>query len=316
MIRGRNADAGRSGSRSPEFAMRASIPLTLISALFAASSALGASGDDAIARGKYVFDAADCVACHTNTANQGAPLAGGRRLDTPFGTFYSPNITPDAATGIGTWSDEEFFGALRHGRTRDGSHLFPVFPYPSYSLMSDADMADLKAYLFSLPPVTRENRPHEVRRPFGWRFLIAGWKALFFTPGPFRPDAAHDDKWNRGAYLATALGHCGECHTPRNALGAPVADQALAGTSEGPDGGSVPNITPDKETGIGGWSEDDIDTLLSLGMTPDGDFVGAGMGEVVSNSTSKLTPADRAALIAYLKSLPAVSNKVARKPAK
>ncbi len=296
--------------------MRVSSALPLAIILLAASSAPGADGHDAIARGKYVFDAADCMACHTDTANQGAPLAGGRRLETPFGAFYSPNITPDAATGIGAWTDEEFRDALRHGRAPDGSHLFPVFPYPSYTLMSDADIADLKAYLFSQPPVARENRPHEVGPPFGWRFLIAGWKALFFTPGAFRPDAARDDKWNRGAYLATALGHCGECHTPRNAFGARQPDRTLAGTTEGPDGGSVPNITPDKETGIGGWSEDDIDTLLTLGMTPDGDFVGAGMGEVVSNSTSRLTPADRAALIAYLRSLPAISNKITRSPAK
>lgn len=295
--------------------MHAPTVIILGIALVAALPARGADGRDAIARGKYVFDAADCVACHTDTANQGALLAGGRRLETPFGTFYSPNITPDAATGIGGWSDEDFVTALRHGRAPDGSHLFPVFPYPSYTLMGEADMRDLKAYLFSLPPVVRENRPHEVRPPFGWRFLIAGWKALFFTPGPYRPDDSRDAQWNRGAYLATALGHCGECHTPRNVFGAPVSDKALAGTAEGPDGGSVPNITPDRETGIGGWSEDDIDTLLTLGMTPDGDFVGAGMGEVVSNSTSKLTPADRAAVIAYLKSLPPINNRVARKPA-
>ncbi|MDX9861926.1 MAG: cytochrome c [Rhodospirillales bacterium] len=295
--------------------MRAPTAIILGITLFAALPALGADGSDAVARGKYVFDAADCVACHTDTANQGAPLAGGRRLETPFGTFYSPNITPDTATGIGRWSDADFMAALRHGRAPDGSHLYPVFPYPSYTLMSESDMRDLKAYLFSLPPVVRENRPHEVRPPFGWRFLIAGWKALFFSPGAFHPDDSRDQRWNRGAYLATALGHCGECHTPRNAFGAPVSDMALAGTAEGPDGGSVPNITPDRETGIGGWSDDDVDTLLTLGMTPDGDFVGAGMAEVVSNSTSKLTPADRAALIAYLRSLPPINNTVARKAA-
>jgi len=293
--------------------MRAPTAIIMGIALFAALPALGADGSDAVARGKYVFDAADCVACHTDTANQGTPLAGGRRLETPFGTFYSPNITPDTATGIGRWSDADFIAALRHGRAPDGGHLYPVFPYPSYTLMNESDMRDLKAYLFSLPPVVRENRPHEVRPPFGWRFLIAGWKALFFSPGAFRPDDNRDQRWNRGAYLATALGHCGECHTPRNAFGAPVSDMALAGTAEGPDGGSVPNITPDRETGIGGWSDDDVDTLLTLGMTPDGDFVGAGMAEVVSNSTSKLTPADRAALIAYLKSLPPINNTVARK---
>ena len=295
--------------------MRAPIVIIVVNALLIAVMANAAGDTDAIARGKYVFDAADCLACHTDTANQGAPLAGGRKLETPFGVFYSPNITPDAATGIGGWSDDDFVAALRHGRAPDGSHLFPVSPYPSYTLMSEADMRDLKAYLFSLPPVTRENRPHDVKAPFGWRFLIAGWKALFFTPGPFRPDDGRDAQWNRGAYLATALGHCGECHTPRNMFGAPVSDMALAGTAEGPDGGSVPNITPDRETGIGGWSADEVDTLLTLGMTPDGDFVGAGMGEVVSNSTSKLTPADRAALIDYLKSVPPIRNKVAAKPA-
>jgi mono/diheme cytochrome c family protein len=297
--------------------MRAPIIALFISGIVTAfpASAPAANGDEAIVRGKYVFDAADCTACHTDTANQGTPLAGGRKLETPFGTFYSPNITPDRTTGIGAWSEEDFVAALRHGRAPDGSHLFPVFPYPSYTQMSDADMWDLRAYLFSLPPVTREDRPHEVRFPFGWRFLIAGWKALFFEPGVFHPDPGRDEQWNRGAYLATALGHCGECHTPRNVFGAPESDMALAGTADGPDGGAVPNITPDKETGIGGWSEDDIDTLLTLGMTPDGDFVGGGMGEVVSNSTSKLTAADRDALIAYLRSLPAISNKVERRPA-
>jgi len=295
--------------------MRAPTALLLAAALLVAEPSTAADGDDAVARGKYVFDAADCVACHTDIANQGQPLAGGRRLETPFGVFYSPNITPDEATGIGTWSDDDFVAALRHGRAPDGSHLFPVFPYPSYTRMTDTDMRDLKAYLFSLPPVTRENRPHEIKPPFGWRFLMAGWKALFFTPGAFQPDPARDDQWNRGAYLATALGHCGECHTPRNILGAPKADMAMAGTAKGPDGGAVPNITPDRETGIGAWSAGDLDMLLTLGMTPDGDFVGGGMAEVVSHSTSRLTPDDRAALIAYLRALPPITNRVAGAPA-
>lgn len=294
--------------------MRAPTAFVLATVLVAAPPALAADDDDAVARGKYVFDAADCVACHTDIANQGPSLAGGRRLETPFGIFYSPNITPDEETGIGMWSDDDFVTALRHGRAPDGSHLFPVFPYPSYTLMTEADMRDLKAYLFSLPPVARENRPHEVGPPFGWRFLMAGWKALFFTPGAFRPDPARDEPWNRGAYLATALGHCGECHTPRNMFGAPRVDMALAGTAEGPGGGAVPNITPHRETGIGGWSESDLDTLLTLGMTPDGDFVGGGMAEVVSHSTSKLTPDDRAALIAYLRSLPPIANRVSGAP--
>ena len=290
-------------------------PALLLTVTLAAAPAIGAETGDVLARGKYVFDAADCMACHTDAANNGPLLAGGRKLETPFGVFYSPNITADPKTGIGRWSDDDFVRALRHGLAPDDGNLFPVFPYPSYTLMTDADMRAVKAYIFSLPPAVRENRPHEVKPPFGWRYLLTFWKALFFEPGAFRPDAGRDGQWNRGAYLATALGHCGECHTPRNALGAPDADKVLAGASQGPDGGAVPNITPDPATGIGKWSDDDLHSLFTLGMKPDGDFVGGGMAEVVSNSTAKLTAADRKALIAYLKSLPPVVNKVARKPA-
>lgn len=290
-------------------------PALLLTVLLAAAPADGAETADLLARGKYVFDAADCMACHTDTANQGPLLAGGRKLETPFGVFYSPNITADPKTGIGQWSDDDFVRALRHGLAPDDSNLFPVFPYPSYSLMTDADMRALKAYIFSLPPVVRENRPHEVKPPFGWRYLLTFWKALFFEPGPFRPDLGRDARWNRGAYLATALGHCGECHTPRNALGAPRGDMALAGTGQGPDGGAVPNITPDPATGIGKWSDDELDSLFTLGMKPDGDFVGGGMAEVVANGTARLTADDRKALIGYLKSLPPIANKVERKAA-
>lgn len=290
-------------------------PILLLIVFLGALPASGAETVDVVTRGKSIFEAADCMACHTDTSNKGPLLAGGRKLETPFGVFYSPNITADPKTGIGAWSDDDFIRALRHGLTPDDTNLFPVFPYPSYTLMTDADMRALKAYIFSLPPVARENRGHEVKPPFGWRYLLTFWKALFFSPGAFHLDPGHDIQWNRGAYLATALGHCGECHTPRNVLGAPKADMALAGTSQGPDGGTVPNITPDPATGIGKWSDDDLDSLLTLGMKPDGDFVGGGMAEVVSNSTAKLTPADRKALIAYLKSLPPVVNAISHKPA-
>ncbi|MBC8159331.1 MAG: cytochrome c [Alphaproteobacteria bacterium] len=257
---------------------------------------------------------AGCAACHTDEAGKGPPLAGGRQLKTPFGDFFSPNITPHIQTGIGSWTDKDFIAALRRGVAPDGSHYFPAFPYPSYTAMTARDMRDIKAYLFSLPPIQRVNKPHNLTPPFGWRFLVSFWKLLFFDPGPFQPEAKKSESWNRGAYLAIALGHCGECHTPRNPLGAVDQAMLMAGTREGPEGGTVPNITPHPETGIGEWSEDDLDTFLSMGMLPDGDFVGGQMADVVLAGTSRLTPADRKALIEFLRTLPATQNNVATGP--
>jgi mono/diheme cytochrome c family protein len=259
-------------------------------------------------RGAYIFAAADCAACHTNVKAKGPLLAGGRPLKTPFGTFYSPNITPDPATGIGRWSDADFLRALREGVSPDGSHYFPVFPYPSFTMMTDQDILDLKAYVFSLPPVVQANREHDVGFPFGWRFTVGFWKLLNFTPGAFVADPGRDAEWNRGAYLVEAVAHCGECHTPRGWLGGLEQSQAFAGTRDGPDGLKVPNITPDKETGIGTWSQKDVIRVLRTGQLPNGDFVGPGMGEVVSNGTSKLTDADRQAIAVYLASLPAIAD--------
>lgn len=271
----------------------------------------GAAADaEAIERGKYVFDAAGCETCHTDEENKGPPLAGGRKLVTPFGIFYSPNITPDPETGIGNWSSAEFRDAIRHGTAPDGSNYFPVFPYPSYTGMQEADIRDLWAYIASLDPVSRPNRPHDVNPPFGWRFLMTFWKWMFFETGPMPGDPEQDAEWNRGAYIANALAHCGECHTPRNRLGALDRSMTFAGTKEGPEGGSVPNITPHPETGIGDWSADEIDTMFTFGMLPDGDFVGSSMADVVSKGTARLTPADRKALITYLQSLPPIDNNV------
>src|SRR5215510_8708313 len=160
-------------------------------------------------RGAYLFIAADCQACHTDVKNKGAVLAGGRALKTLFGTFYSPNITPDPETGIGNWSDEEFLRALRDGVRPDGANYFPVFPYPSYTRITDADARAIKAYLSSLPAVPQVNRPHDVSFPFSWRLLQNIWKLLFFSPGPFQPAPEHSEAYNRGAYLVTALAHCG-----------------------------------------------------------------------------------------------------------
>jgi len=267
-----------------------------------------AADPDAIARGAYLANAADCEACHTDREHGGQPYAGGRALATPFGTFYSPNITPDPETGIGRWSDGQFLRALRDGVRPDGANYFPVFPYPSFTKITDADARAIKAYLFSLPAVRQANRAHDVSFPVSWRFLQNGWKLLFFSPGPFRPTPERSEAYNRGAYLVTALAHCGECHTPRNWFGATEPDRFLAGNPNGPDGKKVPNITPDPRTGIGRWSEHDIITLLRDGQTPDFDFVGGAMAEVVK-STFRLTDADREAIALYLRSLPAIPSR-------
>lgn len=259
-------------------------------------------------RGAYLFAAANCGGCHTDVKNRGALLAGGRPLETPFGTFYTPNITPDRETGIGAWSDEDFVRALREGVSPDGSHYYPAFPYTSYTRISDNDMLAIKAYIFSLPPVRQENRAHELDFPYGWRFLLGPWKMLNFTPGPFVADPARSESWNRGAYLVEALGHCGECHTPRNAWGGLDRKRWLAGTADGPEGDKVPNITPDPATGLGSWSDSQITGVLRTGLLPDGDVVGSAMGEVVDWGTSRLTNDDRAAIAEYLKSLEPIAN--------
>jgi mono/diheme cytochrome c family protein len=278
--------------------------VTLVSSGFPAPTAADAP---AAVRGAYLANAADCEGCHTDREHGGQPYAGGRALATPFGTFYSPNITPDPETGIGRWSDQQFLRALRDGVRPDGANYFPVFPYPSFTNITDADARAIKAYLFSLPAVRQANRAHDVSFPVSWRFLQDGWKLLFFNPGPFRPAPERSEAYNRGAYLVTSLAHCGECHTPRNWFGATEPDRFLAGNPNGPDGKKVPNITPDPRTGIGRWSAEDIETLLRDGHTPEFDFVGGAMSEVVK-SIARLTDEDRQAIALYLRSLPAIPS--------
>jgi mono/diheme cytochrome c family protein len=272
--------------------------------LFAFSPATLAADSDVVARGAYLAGAAGCDDCHTDRAHGGRPYAGGLALATPFGTFYSPNITPDPDTGIGRWTDAQFLRAMREGVRPDGANYFPVFPYPSFTLITDEDALAIKAFLFSRPAAKEIDRPHDVPFPVSWRFLQTGWKLLFFEKGPFRPAPERAVAYNRGAYLVTALAHCGECHTPRNLLGAPDPSGFLAGTRDGPDGKKVPNITQDKETGIGNWSENDIVGLLTDGHRPDFDFVSGAMGEVVKN-TARLTEEDRRAIAIFLKTVPA-----------
>lgn len=279
------------------------------------AAALGAPDAHAdqvqIDRGAYIFVAADCAACHTNVKEKGPRLAGGRPLKTPFGIFYSPNITPDPEAGIGRWTDADFTRALREGISPEDDHYFPVFPYPSFTKMTDQDILDLKAYIFSLPAVSQATREHDIDFPYGWRFTVWFWKQLNFTSGAFLPDPGQSGEWNRGAYLAEALAHCGECHTPRGSLGGLDTSLAYSGTTEGPEGEKVPNISPDADTGIGSWSPKDVIRVLRTGQLPDGDFVGSVMGEVVAG-TSKLTDADRQAIAVYIMSQPPISNPEAK----
>lgn len=256
-----------------------------------------------VSHGGYIFAAAGCAACHTDVKNKGKLLAGGAALKTPFGTFYGPNITPDPEHGIGRWSDGQFIRALRDGVSPAGEHYFPVFPYTAFSQMTDADMRALKAYIFTLAPVSTPSRAHDVRAPFSWRALQVVWKWLYFTPGPYRADAGRSTEWNRGAYLVRALVHCAECHTPRNRLGGLDHDRWLGGADDFPDGDGSPNITPDRETGIGKWSADEIALYLEDGEDPTGDYAGSLMADVIEHSTGRLSAGDRAAIVTYLRAL-------------
>lgn len=272
----------------------------------------GASAGE-VERGRYLVAAGGCLGCHTDTKAKGPAFAGGGALKTPFGAFYAPNITPHDRHGIGGWSRADFVRAMRRGVAPDGSNYFPVFPYTSFTGVSDADLSAMYAYLMSRAPVDRADRPHQVGFPFVWRFLQTFWKWLFFEPGPFEPDPGRPAAWNRGAYLVQALAHCGECHTPRNRLGALDRGNWLAGTADGPDGEAVPNITPDRKTGLGAWSDDDIATYLSIGMDPEGDFAGSLMAEVIEHGTGKLSKVDITAIVAYLRALTPIENRIVPK---
>ena len=262
-----------------------------------------------VERGQYLFQVSGGCSCHTDVKNQGALMAGGRALATPFGTFYSPNVTPDRDTGLGTWAQDDFVRAMRDGEAPDGRHLFPAFPFASFTGMTDPDLADLWAYLRTIPAIAAPNRDHELDAPFGWRFLLPLWTSLYLEQGPLIDDPERSASWNRGRYLVEALAHCGECHTPRDLLGGMDRDRWLAGTADGPEGGSVPNITPDSETGIGAWSDDAIRRVLRSGMLPDGDFVGGAMAEA-GESFRHLTDADLDAIVTYLRGVPAIVNQV------
>lgn len=262
-------------------------------------------------RGEYVFRLGGCQACHTDAKGGGAILAGGRALATPFGTFYTSNLTPDPTTGIGGWSTGAFARAMSEGISPAGHPYFPAFPYTSYTRMTRQDLVDLKAYLDTVEPVTNAVPAHDLRFPFGFRPLLKGWQLLFFKHGPYQPDPEQSDSWNRGAYLVNGPGHCAECHTPRNLLGAARGDRFLAGNRDGPDGKPVPNITPHPKDGIGGWSPGDLTFAFRTSILPDGDAFGGAMAEVVKEGTSHWTDEDLRAVAEYLLSLPPLADEPA-----
>ena len=265
-----------------------------------------------LANGRTMFNAGGCASCHAvpnKDPDKVDPtrLGGGLALPCPFGTFYVPNISPDPKDGIGSWSEADFVSALWDGTAPRGRHLFPAFPYTSFRHMELSDVRDLFAYLKTLPPVPGKARGPDLSFPFNIRRMIGIWKLLFLHGGPFVPDPTKSVQWNRGAYLVNGPAHCAECHSPRNFLGVIIESERFAGGST-PDGKDwVPNITPvglrQGENAKTPWSQSDIASLLSEGMTPDGDFVGGAMAEVIRN-TSQLSKDDLAAIAAYIASLP------------
>lgn len=262
-----------------------------------------ASMTDPIKRGEYLARAADCVACHT--APGGKPFAGGFRFKLPFGSIYGTNITADKDTGIGNWTDDQFVAAVREGTGPQGN-LYPAMPYTSYTAMSRDDVLAIKAYLFSLPPVKQANRANELSFPFDQRWGMKFWNLAFFDNQRFAPDPQKDEQWNRGAYLATALGHCAECHTPRTFAFNLNQGKSLSG--EVVQGWFAGNITPDKDTGIGNWSDAQLSQFLAKGHAEGRSSASGPMAEVVQNSTQFLTQEDNIALVKYLRNIEPVKT--------
>lgn len=254
-----------------------------------------------IARGRQLAAAGNCHACHTVLG--GEAYAGGRAIPTTFGNIYTSNITPDAETGIGTWSSDDFWRALHNGKSRDGSFLYPAFPYPSYTKVSRADSDAMFAYFRTLAPVKQQNREHDLRFPYNLRPLLAFWRALYFAPGEYQPQTTQSEEWNRGAYLVQGLGHCSACHTSRTALGGEVVRSDLAGAMIPMLGWYASSLTSDEETGLGNWDVKDIADLLKTGVSQRGSVYGP-MAEVVSGSLQHLPREDIDAMAVYLKSVP------------
>jgi mono/diheme cytochrome c family protein len=257
-----------------------------------------------IERGAYLARAADCMVCHT--AQGGKEYAGGLGFKLPFGTLYSTNITPDKETGIGNYTDQDFLNAVHRGTRRDGARLYPAMPFTSYTYMTDVDALAIKAYLFSLPPVRAVVPANTLMFPFNQRWAMSFWTVMFNPDVRFEPDTSKSPEWNRGAYLAEALAHCGECHTPRNLAFALNNRKKFAGALTA--GWRAFNISSDKTTGVGSWSDEDLISYLSIGHAAGHGTASGPMGEAVDQSFSQLAPEDIRAVVTYLRSIPAITS--------
>ena len=277
-----------------------------------AAGALPVADAAQVARGEYLARAGDCGGCHTERG--GSAFAGGRAIETPFGNVYSSNLTPDAKTGLGAWSPDDFWRALHHGRSRDGRFLYPVFPYPNYTRVDRSDADAMFAYLQGLPAVVRPNRTQALGFPFDTQVALAVWRALYFRPAAHHDDPARSAEWNRGAYLVEGLGHCNACHSARNALGATSGTLDLQGGLIPVQNWYAPSLASPREAGVAGWPPTEIVRLLKTGVAKQG-FVMGPMSEVVGKGAQYLSDADAAAMAAYLQSLPAPRESDDRAPA-
>jgi mono/diheme cytochrome c family protein len=259
------------------------------------------STPELVQRGEYLARVGNCMACHTTQG--GAPYAGGRGIETPFGVVYSSNLTPDKARGIGTWTSAEFWRALHHGRSKDGRLLYPAFPYPNYTRVTREDSDAIFAYLQSLPAVAEPNRPHALRFPYSTQAALGVWRALFFSPGEPLAEPTQTAEYNRGAYLVNGLGHCTACHTPRNALGATTEARAFSGGLIPVQNWYAPALNAVHEAGVKEWRTEDVAALLRTGVAPQGSVLGP-MAEVVFRSTQYLSDTDARAMAVYLQALP------------
>ncbi|MGX7005656.1 c-type cytochrome [Caballeronia sp. KNU42] len=266
-----------------------------------AVAAVPADQTELIKRGEYLARAGDCIACHT--VRGGKTFAGGLPMLTPFGTLYTPNITPDDQYGIGKWTSDDFYRSIHLGRSKDGSLLYPAMPFTAYTKVTRADSDAMFAYMRSVPPVNVPSRPHELRFPFNQRNMLIGWRVLFFSEGEFKPDPTKSVEWNRGAYLIEGLGHCSMCHTSINAMGGPVSSAAFGGGLIPLQNWYAPSLTSNKEAGLGDWDIKDINDLLKTGVSQRGAVFGP-MAEVVHNSLQYLSDADINAMSTFLKSIP------------
>ena len=272
-----------------------------------AADALAANYTPDLKNGEEMFNIGGCAACHMTTGQKNRLLlGGGLGLNSPFGTFYAPNISPDKTNGIGNWSELEFVNAVQRGVGAGGEHLYPALPYTSYQRMKIADVRDLFAFIKTLPVDATADKPHALGFPFNIRRTLGVWKLLYLDGKELEADPAHDAKWNRGRYLVEGPGHCAECHSPRDPMGGIIPDHRFAGGPNPEGKGWIPNITP----GDGGikWSADDMTAFLETGQTPDFDSAGGSMAEVIEN-TGRLTAQDRQAMAAYLVSLPPRAGK-------